>query len=267
MTLVPADLPELELAWAAAQGAGEILMRYYRDGVTMREKGALDLVSDADVEAEQLIVNLIRQQYPEHAILAEEGHSTQGAAEHLWIIDPLDGTTNFAHRVPHFAVSIAYYYQGVPQVGVVWNPARQDGYIAARGRGAWLNGVRTFVSEAPTLNQVLVGVGFYYDRSRSMEATLSAIRDVFAQQIHGIRRFGSAALDLCHVGVGYYGAYFEYLLSPWDLAAGRLFVEEAGGRVTTARGTELPLHPSSVLASNGHLHAAMLEIVAQHHPK
>lgn len=267
MSLQPADLPELEVAWQAAQAAGEILMHYYHNGVDVREKATSDLVSDADVEAEHAIVERIHQRFPGHAILAEEGHSQTEVAEHLWVIDPLDGTTNFLHGIPHFAVSIAYYHNGVPQVAVVWNPAREDQFLAAAGRGAWKNGVQQHVTDSTHLNQCLIGVGFYYDRGRSMEATLAAIADIFRQQVHGIRRFGTAALDLCHVGCGYYGAFFEYQLAPWDFGGGRLFVEEAGGKVTTARGTELPFHKDSLLASNGVLHQAMLDIVGHHHPE
>ncbi|MCA9044126.1 MAG: inositol monophosphatase [Planctomycetaceae bacterium] len=266
MTLDPKQIPELDLALTAAHAAGDILMRYSREGVSIREKAASDLVSDADVDAERAIVDMIKGRFPDHSILAEEGYATQGEAEHLWIVDPLDGTTNFAHGIPHFAVSIAYYHQGVPQVGVVWNPAREDCFMAARGHGAWHNGVRKTVSPAKQMSEVLVGVGFYYDRGRSMEATLAAIGDIFRQQIRGIRRWGTAALDLCHVGSGLYGAFFEYQLAPWDFGAGRLFVEEAGGRVTTARGDALPFEKTSVLATNGHLHETMLSIVGSHHP-
>jgi myo-inositol-1(or 4)-monophosphatase len=152
----------------------------------------------------------------------------------------------------------------VAQCGVVWNPARDDWYEATRGGGAWHNGNRMQVSDATRLDQVLVGVGFYYDRGAMMEATLAAIADLFRQQIHGIRRFGTAALDLCHVANGLYGAFFEYQLSPWDFAAARLILEEAGGQVTTCLGDPLPIAKTHVLSSNGHLHPAVLEIVERH---
>jgi myo-inositol-1(or 4)-monophosphatase len=258
-------MQELQVAREAARLGGEIVAGHYRRGVAVRSKAASELVTDADLESEQAIVALIRREFPAHAVLGEEQHAADVSAEHLWIVDPLDGTTNFAHQVPHFAVSVAYYRGGEPVCGVVWNPVRDDWYEAVRGGGATHNGRRVQVAAHARLDETLIGVGFYYDRGAMMEATLAAIRDLFRQNIHGIRRFGTAALDLCHVGCGLYGAFFEYQLSPWDFAAGRLFVEEAGGRVTTCRGERLPVEKSSVLASNGALHEAVLDVVRRHH--
>lgn len=257
---------ELAAAREAADAAGEIIRRYFRDGVVMRTKESFNLVSDADVEAEQAIVDLLDQRFRTHAVLAEEQHADQAAAEHLWVVDPLDGTNNFAHQIPQFAVSIAYCYQGRPMCGVIYNPIREEWHTCVRGEGAFLNGRRVRVSDANRLDQSLVGVGFYYDRGAMMEATLCAIRDFFKQQVHGIRRFGAASLDLCSTAQGMYGAYFEYELAPWDFAAGALFVEEAGGRVTTCSGDPLPLKRTTLLASNGLLHGAALEIVRRNLP-
>lgn len=255
----------LNVAEEAADAGAAIVAKYFRDGVEIRSKHKYDLVSDADVESEQAVVDVIRRRFPDHSILAEEGRKDDVDALHLWVVDPLDGTSNFAHGIPHFAVSIAYYHQGRAECGVIVNPARGDRYTVQRGGGAHHNGERVQVGEQSQLSEVLVGVGFYYDRGAMMEATLDAIRDLFGHDIHGIRRFGTASLDLCQVGTGMFGAFFEYELSPWDFAAGRLFVEEAGGRVTTCRGDELPLEKTSVLASNGKLHEAVLEIVQRHH--
>lgn len=255
-----------ETALQAARTGGEVLMKYFRQGVTMRHKGSVDLVSDADVESERAIAGFIRQAHPDHSILGEEEHSDVTSAEHLWIIDPLDGTTNFAHDIPHFAVSIAYYYQGVAQHGVVFNPARDDLYTAAKGRGAVHNGQPIQTSAASSMNDVLIGVGFYYDRGAMMEATLAAVRECFGHQIRGIRRMGTAALDLAQVAAGHYGGYFEYELSPWDFAAGRLLVEEAGGQVVTCQGNPLPLQKSSVLAVSQPLFDTVLDITSRHHP-
>ena len=223
---------ELEVCREAVRLGSDVVSRYYRDGVTMRSKEPYNLVSDADVEAEQCIGEFIHR--------------------------------NFAHHVPHFAVSVAYYCRGQPVCGVVANPVRDDWYEAARGEGAFHNGNRVHVGSQESLDQILVGVGFYYDRGAMMEATLDAIRELFGRDIHGIRRFGTASLDLCQVGAGSLGVFFEYQLSPWDFAAGRLFVEEAGGRVTTCRGEALPLEKTSLLASNSHLHDSALEIVQRH---
>ena len=257
---------ELETAKRAAHAGGEVLARFFRDGVTMHSKAACDLVSEADVRSEQTIVSVIREAFPDHAVLGEETHRGGDlSAEHLWIIDPLDGTNNFAHRIGHFAVSIAYYRRGEAVCGVIYNPMAGDWYEAARGQGALHNGEAVGVANHQRLDEILVGVGFYYDRGAMMQATLAAMADLFRQQIHGVRRFGTAALDLVHVGIGCFGAYFEYQLSPWDFAAGRLFVEEAGGRVTTCDGQPLPLAPTSILASNGPLHDAVLDIVRHHY--
>ncbi len=255
-----------ETALRAARAGGEVLMYHFSQGVTVRHKGAVDLVSDADVESERVIADVIQQAHPDHTILGEEEHTGGTAAEHLWVIDPLDGTTNFAHRIPHFAVSIAYYHQGEAQQAVVFNPARDDWYTAGRGGGARHNDRPIEVTAATSMNDVLIGVGFYYDRGAMMEATLAAVRDCFGQQIRGIRRMGTASLDLAQVAAGHYGAFFEYELSPWDFAAGRLLVEEAGGRMSTCRGADLPLQKTSVLACNRGLRDTVLEITSRHHP-
>jgi myo-inositol-1(or 4)-monophosphatase len=257
-------MTEIEIARLATCKAGAVLMDYWQRGFSSHEKTDAGFVTDADLAAERLIVETILAERPDHAVLGEEEHTADAESEHLWIVDPLDGTTNYAHRLPHFAVSVAYYHRGVAQCGVVWNPARDDRYEATRGGGAWHNGEQVHVSDATRLDQVLVGVGFYYDRGAMMEATLAAIADLFRQQIHGVRRFGTAALDLCHVACGLYGAFFEYQLSPWDFAAARLILEEAGGQVTTCLGDALPIAKTHVLGSNGHLHPAVLEIVQRH---
>lgn len=259
----------LEVATKAATIGGEVLMRYLRDGVEMSDKTAsggksYDLVSDADLESEKAIGALIRDAYPDHDLLGEEELDGSVDAEHLWIIDPLDGTNNYAHGIPHFAVSIAYYYRGQPEVGVVFNPARSDLYTATLGGGAFRNGERVSVCNSETLGQTLIGCGFYYDRGAMMRSTLNAIEEFFSHDIHGIRRFGTAALDLCQVGCGQFGAFFEYLLSPWDFAAGVLFVTEAGGEITDAWGRALPLEKTSVVASNQRLHATVIGITGKH---
>ncbi len=260
---------QMRSAMEAAYAAGKVLTDAFLTANSSRNKAdepAYNLVTDADLAAEKAIVECVRQRFPSHDILGEEEARGNVDAEHLWVVDPLDGTNNFAHRIPHFAVSIAYYHQGVAQAGVVYNPARGDCYWSERGRGAFYNGRQLRVSAATGLDEVMVAVGFYYDRGAMMEATLAAIHAFFKSQVHGVRRFGTAALDLCQVADGAFGAYFEYQLSPWDFAAGRLIVEEAGGIVTNGRGEDLPLAKTSVLASNSLLHAAALEIVQRHHP-
>ena len=262
---------ELEVARQAAQAGGAILAGYFRQGVEMRTKQECDFVSDADVESERAIIDVIRSHFRGHVILGEEGQAGAAEtldtnAESLWVIDPLDGTTNFAHNIPHFAVSIGFYQRGQPVCGVIYNPARGDWFHAVRGAGAFTNDTPATVADHASPGDSLVGVGFYYDRGAMMDATLTSIRDLFQQKIHGIRRCGTASLDLCQVGCGQLGAFFEYELSPWDFAAGRLFVEEAGGKITNCCGNELPLAKSSVLASNGTLHDAVLQIVSKNIP-
>ncbi|MHC5112836.1 MAG: inositol monophosphatase family protein [Planctomycetota bacterium] len=258
--------PELDTARDAARTGAAIVSRHFHRGVEVHRKGPVDLVTAADTESEQAIVDLIRARFPDHAVLAEEAHRDATDAEHLWIVDPLDGTTNFAHGIPHFAVSIAYYRHGRPECGVVHKPIDGTWYEAVRGQGAFVDGRPARVAAHARLDEALVGVGFYYDRGAMMECTLRAIHALFGCNVQGIRRFGTASLDLCHVGIGLYGGFFEYKLSPWDFAAGRLFVEEAGGRVTTCLGDELPVDTCTVAASNGLLHEALLDIVREHVP-
>ena len=261
------ESPEMRVARVAAKAGGQAIMRYFRSTFTTQQKSAdasYDLVSDADIEAEKAIITVLRESFPDHGILAEESHQTADAEhEHLWVVDPVDGTSNFVHGIPHFAVSIAHYYRGQAVCGVVFNPARDDWYTASLGGGAYYNGQAMAVGKQTQLNEALIGVGFYYDRGAMMEATLSAVKELFRQQIHGIRRFGTASLDLCHVASGMYGAYFELELSAWDFAAGALIVTEAGGVVTDCSGGPLPLGKTSMLASNGPLHAPMLEVVKE----
>ncbi len=262
----------LNAATTAARLGGEVLTRYFRDGVVMRDKSSVggqtyDLVSDADLESEAAIADYLRGEYPSHELLGEEALAGGRVdAEDLWVIDPLDGTNNFAHHLPHFAVSIAYYHRGQAMVGAILNPIHNDLYAVIRGRGAYHNESRAAVSTAEVLSKALVGCGFYYDRGAMMRSTLAAIEELFGNHIHGIRRFGTASLDLCQVGCGQFGSFFEYQLSPWDYAAGRLFVEEAGGRVTNAKGETLSLEKSSIVASNGLLHDAMIAITRRHYP-
>lgn len=261
-----AEPTHLEVATAAARAGGRIIAQAFGTDLEFREKGHADLVSTVDTSAERAIADVIRGAFPRHEILAEEAHRAATDAADLWVVDPLDGTTNFAHGLDHVSVSIAYYREGRPVCGIVHNPIRDDWFVAERGRGAWHNDVRARVSRDAGLAGSLVGVGFYYDRGAMMQATLESVRDLFGRGIHGIRRFGTASLDLCFVGTGVFGAFFEYKLSPWDFAAGRLFVEEAGGRVTTCTGEPLPLGVTTLLASNGPLHAPMLEAVANRAP-
>jgi len=239
-----------------------VLTEYFNNGVVMRTKSAsIDLVSDADINAERAVAEVIRNAFPDHSILGEEENSGSPDAEHLWIVDPLDGTTNFAHGIPQFAVSIAYYHNGIAETAVVFNPVYEDWYTASKGQGAFLNGRRLSVCSAAQLNESVIATGFYYDRGADMEATLASMNRLLRKQIHGIRRFGAASLDLAMTAAGQFSAYFEYQLGLWDFAAGRLLVEEAGGKVTTCTGEALPLQKSSLLAASPALYDQVLNEV------
>ena len=263
------DSIELKTALAAARAGEEILSTYFADlsSAGIQTKTTDDeyqgIVTQADIEAERAVVAEIQKTFPSHKFLAEEEHASASDAEHLWIIDPLDGTNNFAHGIPHFAVSVAYYKNGQAQCGVVLNPSTGDVFASEAGGGAWWNGNRAAVNQHQVLNETMLAVGFYYDRGAMMKSTLNAIDALFEQNIHGIRRFGTAALDIVQVGLGRFGGYFEYQLSPWDFAAARLFLEEAGGKITTCSGNELPLAKTSVLATNTALHSELQKIVSK----
>ena len=262
-------------ALAAGQSGADILTRYFADlgSAKIQTKQTGDqyqgIVTQADVDAERAIVAEIKKTFPDHEFLGEEEHSASADAKHLWVIDPLDGTNNFAHGIPHFAVSVAYYRDGKPQCGVIIDPCRGDTFTAQLGEGAyWIKSdgtkIRASVNQHARFEDTMIAVGFYYDRGPMMQATLAATEELFQQNIHGIRRFGTAALDLVQVGLGRFGGYFEYKLSPWDFAAARLFVTEAGGTVTTCSGDPLELKVSTILATNSRLQELMLPIVQKH---
>lgn len=259
---------EMSVALQAAERACGIIRNHYGQQIERLSKivssQALGLVTQADLDAEKAIIEMIKSHFPEHHFLAEEGHASQSIDGQLWVIDPIDGTNNFAHGIPHFSVSIAYSEDGQIKCGVVANPISGEICWAEQGGGAWLGERRVRVSDEKTLQDTIAVTGFYYDRGAMIDATLTTMRQLFDRNIRGIRRFGSAALDLCYVGLGRFGGYFEYRLHPWDYAAGKLFVEEAGGRATNCAGAEIGLAPTSMLATNGHLHSDFLEITKLH---
>lgn len=255
----------LPLALDAAKQSGKILRDSFRKKVSVQTKSLANFVSEVDLQSERLLGQLIHEAYPTHEILGEEGVNESGASEQLWIVDPLDGTSNYLHGLPQFAVSIAYADKGCHELGVVYNPIAEDWFVAVKGQGAWYNGSQMHVSSEARLADTMVAVGFYYDRGRMMEATLSAIADFFRQNVHGVRRFGAAALDLAQVARGDYGLFMEFKLHPWDHAAGGLMVWEAGGTMTDCLNSKLPVRgSSSILASNGLLHEAALGIAMPH---
>ncbi|MCS7050275.1 MAG: inositol monophosphatase [Thermomicrobium sp.] len=249
------------VAIAAALAAGRLLRERLGQVRDIQFKGAVDLVTDVDVASERLIVETIRAAFPDHALLTEEG-SGDGAldAPALWVIDPLDGTTNFAHGYPMFCVSIAFVRDGRPHVGVVYQPLLDELFVAERGVGAFLNGDRLAVSPHAELRNALLATGFPYDRDRRRQALDAFGR--FTLSARAIRRDGSAALNLAYVAAGRFDGFWEQELSPWDTAAGVLLVEEAGGRVTDYSGRPYRLGQGTCVASNGKIHEAMLVLIA-----
>ena len=223
----------------------------------IRKKGAIDLVTEADTASEKVIIQTLRKPFPDHAIMAEESGETAGDQDCLWIVDPLDGTTNFAHQVGLFAVSIAFAHQGRLAVGVVLNPLSGELFTAAAGQGATLNGRSIRVSAVEDLGESLLVTGFPYNFAQFMPTMMGRFsRCLKASQ--GVRRLGAAALDLCYVASGRFEAFWEENLKPWDTAAGVLIAREAGGTVTDFSNRPFTPEMPEILASNGRIHRAML---------
>jgi myo-inositol-1(or 4)-monophosphatase len=260
------DLNEaLEFAVATVREAGAVLRDYYRSGVTVKYKGEIDLITEADHASEALILNRIRSAYPDCAILAEESGASASPSAALWIADPLDGTTNFAHGLPIFSVTLALMVNGVLEVGATYDPIYNQLYTARRGQGAYLNGERLRVSAAPTLDKALLVTGFPYDRRTNPNNNIKQFTD-FSLRAQGVLRLGSAALDLAAVAAGRLDGYWEWKINPWDIAAGVLLVQEAGGRVSMPDGSPLDLFARKIVASNGLIHDEMIEVLAHSLP-
>lgn len=234
----------------------------YFGRAAISEKSSQNLVTEADFASEKAITEAISREFPDHLFLREEGESTAlGHEDHVWIIDPLDATNNYAHGIPHFSVSIAYAVKGIPVVGVVLDPVRQEEFYAMQGEGAFLNGQRISTSNRETLQESIIGTGFFYDRGALMERTLEGIRALFKKNIRGIRRSGGAALDLSWVACGRFDGFFEYQLEPWDYAAGALLVTEASGMCADRSGNPLRIDSRHIIASNSGIHEALVDTV------
>ena len=245
----------------AAYRAGRILIDHFDKPLQVKKKGAIDLVTQADVASEKVIVATIKEIFPDHGILAEESGVAVGNDHDCWIIDPLDGTTNFTHHLPIFAVSIAYTRDDVPLMGIVFNPANGELFTAIHGQGARLNDASIHVSTIEQLGDSLLVTGFPYTISTNSPAEPISrfTRCLTASQ--GVRRLGAAALDLCFVACGRFEGFWEDNLKPWDTAAGMLIVQEAGGRVTDYKDRPYHVEDKQILATNAHIHAEMVQLL------
>jgi len=256
--------PMLNTAIKAARRAGGIINRAAQnlDMVVVARKSQADYVSEADRAAENAIIDVLLGAYPSHSILAEES-GAQGASDYQWIIDPLDGTTNFLHGLPQYAVSIALAHKGAITQAVIYDPNRNDLFTASKGRGAYVNDRRLRVSKRIRLEDALIGTGFPFRQLANLEEYIGMFRDL-VKQTAGVRRPGSASLDLAYVAAGWYDGFWELGLSKWDIAAGSLLITEAGGLVGDLRGESTWLDTGNIVAGSPKIFAQMLQVIAPH---
>ena len=257
--------PMLNIAVKAARAAGAVINRAALDleVIKVGSKGPNDFVSEVDRRAEEVIIQILLEAYPGHGILAEESGREHGArdSEYVWIIDPLDGTTNFLHGFPVYAVSIALAHRGVVQQAVVYDPTRNDLYFSSKGRGTFLNDRRLRVSKRLRIADALIGTGFPFRKGDNFKRYVKMFEEVM-QSCAGLRRPGAAALDLCYVAAGYYDGFFETGLSPWDVAAGSLIITEAGGLIGNFTGESDFLYQREVVAGNPKVYGQLVQILA-----
>jgi myo-inositol-1(or 4)-monophosphatase len=244
----------------AAKSAGLLLKRNIGRRHTIEFKGVIDVVTEMDIKAEDMIMKTIKARFPEHGILTEESFEQKSGSGYRWIIDPLDGTTNYSHGFPIFCVSIALEREGEIILGVVFNPMLNELFTAEKGKGAYLNNKRIRVSGISELTKSLLATGFPYDVRTSRDNNISHFAN-FAVRAQAIRRAGSAALDMCYVACGRFDGFWELKLKPWDTAAAMLIIKEAGGIVTDFKGSAFSLYSGETLASNGLVHDEMIEIL------
>lgn len=242
--------------------AGRIQMAHFGTELKIDKKGAIDLVTEVDVAVERMFRDLVAERFPDHVVLAEElgGGGPMPTGGHCWILDPLDGTTNYAHGLPIFATSLALEIDGRVMVGAIYDPTRRELFTATRGGGAHLNGVPMRVSSSASLIDSLLVTGFPYSVHEERKELVSLF-STFLSEAQAVRRLGSAALDLCYVAAGRFDAFWEHSLKPWDMAAGALMLEEAGGRVTALDGSPFDIRKGQLMASNGVLHEQLVEVV------
>jgi myo-inositol-1(or 4)-monophosphatase len=253
----------LDAAIEAAKRAGIYLMEALEQKRDISKKGIVDIVTDADKGAEMIIHNIISEEYPDDEFLAEEGTQDKGSTGLTWIVDPLDGTTNYAHRFPVFCVSIGLVKDGIPQAGVIYNPNLDELFSAHRGEGAFLNGDPIKVSDNNQLINSLLATGFPYDIRDSDADNMNNFYAFYKNGAQAVRRAGSAALDLAYTACGRFDGFWEMKLHPWDIAAGVLLVEEAGGKITDFDGNQMDLFKGEIVASNTAIHNEMLKVLRE----
>jgi len=253
-------LSEIRTAIQAVRTAGQVLREGFSKQHQISFKGIINIVTEMDLESERLVCEILRQDFPNYGILGEEGSQVHGSEEALWIIDPLDGTTNYSLGYPLFGVSVALEKRGELTLGVVYNPLLDELFVAEKGGGATLNGQSIQVTQTTELGKSLLASGFPYDAWSNLKNN-SHEWNRFIKKAISLRCDGSATLDLCHVAMGRLDGYWEQDLEAWDMAAGALIVAEAGGMVSLCSGIPFSPYQRNVLASNGHLHAAMLGII------
>ena len=248
-----------------ALDTGKILREAFNQSESkIRHKGEIDIVTETDLECEELIVSRIRGKFPADGILTEEQDTVKSASGRRWIIDPLDGTTNFSHRFPFCAVSISLEIDGEIKYGVVYAPILDELFLAEKGKGAFLNEKKIQVSKTDKISNCLVATGFPYDRWQKADFYIKEFL-AFTKRTQGVRRAGAAAIDLCYVACGRLDGFFERKLKPWDVAAGNLIIKEAGGKITQFDGADWQITEQTILASNGIIHDEMIGILGRAH--
>ena len=250
----------IQAAREAALKAGRMLRENIGKSSEISYKGTVDLVTNFDTQAQRMIFDHLSSCFPDHDYLAEEGLSQNKGAEFRWIIDPLDGTTNYAHHFPVFTVSIALERKGEVVLGLIYDPMREEMFSAVKGKGSFLNGEGIRVSAVDDLNKSLLATGFPYDIRASKVNNITHFNN-FLTRVQGIRRCGSAAMDLCYVASGRFDGFWELKLSPWDMAAGALIVQEAGGLISDFQNGEFTIYGAEILASNGLIHQQIVEVL------
>jgi len=246
-----------QVAIASAYQAGKVLSQYYGQLKHVEKKGAIDLVTEADVESEKVVKSIIQSQFPKHGIVAEESGITTSQTPYEWIIDPLDGTTNYAHQIPIFAVSIAFVIDKQPVVGIVFNPVAQDLFTAIKGQGATHNGQRIRVSQTRELSESVLVTGFPYNLREIIDDLMTRFSNCL-QSAQAVRRLGAAALDLCFIASGQFEGFWEQNLKPWDTAAGMLIAQEAGAHITNFSNEPYHYEMSEIVATNRHIHQDLI---------